>query len=99
MTRSRKNKGSSSLMQRNAKYFFGTLLNSYKFHAQLIYWKIYKKHIIDNVMINHLTGLLNKCVLAFKRDNHLETSSRPWYFCVTNDEYIGDYPLQESYKL
>ena len=26
-------------------------------------------------MINHLTDFLNKCVLAFKRDNHLETSS------------------------
>ena len=26
-------------------------------------------------MINHLTGFLNKCVLAFKRDNHLETLS------------------------
>ena len=26
-------------------------------------------------MINHLTGFLNKCVPAFKRDNHLETSS------------------------
>ena len=26
-------------------------------------------------MINHLTGFLNKCVLAFKRDNHLETWS------------------------
>ena len=26
-------------------------------------------------MINHLTGFLNKCVLAFKRDNHRETSS------------------------
>ena len=33
------------------------------------------KHIIDNVMINHLTGFLNKCVLAFKTDNHLEKSS------------------------
>ena len=49
----------------------------------------------------HLTGFLNKCVLAFKRDNHLETSSsvkqkipRPSYFCVTNDEFLGDYPLQ-----
>ena len=26
-------------------------------------------------MINHLTGFLNKCVLSFKRENHLETSS------------------------
>ena len=26
-------------------------------------------------MINHLTGSLNKCVLAFKRDNHLKTLS------------------------
>ena len=26
-------------------------------------------------MINHLKGFLNKCVLAFKRDNNLETSS------------------------
>ena len=26
-------------------------------------------------MINHFTGFLNKCVLAFKRDDHLETSS------------------------
>ena len=31
--------------------------------------------IIDNVMINHLTCFLNKCVLSFKRDNHLETLS------------------------
>ena len=73
MTRSRENKGSSSLKQMNAKYLFGTLLNSYKFHAQLIY--ISTKHTIDDVMINHLTGFLNKCVLAFKRDNHHETSS------------------------
>ena len=43
------------------------------------------KHIIDNVMINHLTGFLNKCVLAFKKDDQLETLSsvkqktpRPW---------------------
>ena len=33
------------------------------------------KHIIDSVMMNHLTNFLNKCVLVFKRDNHLETSS------------------------
>ena len=33
------------------------------------------KLIMDNVMINHLTGFLNKCMLAFKRDNHLETLS------------------------
>ena len=26
-------------------------------------------------MIHHLTGFLNKCVLAFKRDNHFETLS------------------------
>ena len=26
------------------------------------------KHIIDNVMVNHLTGFLNRCVLVFKRD-------------------------------
>ena len=26
-------------------------------------------------MINDLTGFLNKCVLAFKRDNHLKTLS------------------------
>ena len=26
-------------------------------------------------MINHLTCFQNKCVLALKRDNHLETSS------------------------
>ena len=26
-------------------------------------------------MINYLTGFINKCVLAFKRDNHLKTSS------------------------
>ena len=26
-------------------------------------------------MINHLTGVLNKCAQAFKRDNHLVTSS------------------------
>ena len=30
---------------------------------------------MDNVVINHLTDFLNKCVLAFKRDYHLETSS------------------------
>ena len=30
---------------------------------------------MDNAMINHLTNFLNKRVLAFKRDNHLETSS------------------------
>ena len=46
-------------------------------------------------MINHLTGFLSKCVLAFKRDNHLETSSSFGLgtFCVTNDEFLGDYPL------
>ena len=45
------------------------------------------KHIIANIMINHLTGFLNKCMLAFKRDNHLKTLSsvkqktqRPWYW-------------------
>ena len=45
-------------------------------------------------MTYHLTGFLNKCVLAFKRDNHLEKSSsvkqkipRP------NDEFLSDYPL------
>ena len=32
------------------------------------------KHIINNVMINHLAVFLHKCVLAFKRDNHHETS-------------------------
>ena len=26
-------------------------------------------------MIHYLTGFLNKCMLAFKRDNHLETLS------------------------
>ena len=55
-------------------------------------------------MVNHLTGFLNNCALAFKRDNYLETSSsvkqktpRPsaiGIFCVTNDEFLGDYPLQ-----
>ena len=76
MTWSRENKGSSSLRQRNVEYFFGTLLNSYKFHAQLIHLNIIStKHIIYNIMINHLTGFLNKCVLACKRGNHLETAS------------------------
>ena len=56
-------------------------------------------------MINHLTGFLNKCVLEFKRDNHLETLSsvkqktqRPFgldIFCVTNDKFLGNYPLQK----
>ena len=54
-------------------------------------------------MINHITGFLSKCVLAFKRDNHLGTSSsmkqitlRPSasIFSVTNDEFRGDYPLR-----
>ena len=49
-------------------------------------------------MINHLTGFLNKCVLAFKRDNLLETSSSVkkensaafgfCIFCVTINPYI-----------
>ena len=30
---------------------------------------------MTNVMINHFTGSLNKCMLAFKRDDNLETSS------------------------
>ena len=56
-------------------------------------------------MINHLTGLLNKCVLTFKRDDHFETSSsvkqktpRPVavVFSVTNDEFLGDYPLNNN---
>ena len=64
------------------------------------------KHIIDNVMINHLTRFLNKCVLAFKRDNHLETSSSvkqktqqplALVFSVTNDEFLGGYPLHNAY--
>ena len=76
MTRSRENKGSSSLRQRNAIKFFGTLFDSYKFHAQTnLFEHISTKHIIYNVMIDHLTGFLNKCVLAFKRDNHPKTSS------------------------
>ena len=53
------------------------------------------KHIIDNVIINHLTGFLNKCVLAFKRENHIEIG----IFCVTNDEFLGDYPLHKQYHL
>ena len=70
-----KNKSSSSFRLRNAKYFFGTLLKSYKLHAQLNNFEyISPEHIIDNVMIHHFTGFLNKCMLAFKRDNHLETS-------------------------
>ena len=50
-------------------------------------------------MINHLTGFLNKCLLAFKRDNHLETSSsmkQNGIFCLTNDKFLGDYPLQRQ---
>ena len=49
-------------------------------------------------MINHLTGFLNKWVLVFKRDNHLETSSsvKLGTFCVTNDEFLGDYPLPNT---
>ena len=39
-------------------------------------------------MVNHFTVFLNKCVLAFKRDNHLETSSSvkqmPWY-CLCHE--------------
>ena len=47
-----------------------------------VFEHISTEHIIDNVMINHLTCFLNKPVLAFKRDNHLETLSsvKPWYF-------------------
>ena len=74
----RENKSSmrSSLRLRNAKYFFGTLLKLYKLHAQLNHFEyISTEHIIDNVMIHHFTGFLNKYVLAFKRDYHLETSS------------------------
>ena len=59
-------------------------------------------------MINHLTGFLNKCVLAFKRDKHLETSSSvkqktlrssALVFTVTNDEFLGDYPLHNHDNL
>ena len=72
----RENKSSSSLRLRNAKYFFGTLLKLYKLHAQLNHFEyISTEPIIDNVMIHHFTAFLNKCMLAFKRDNHLETSS------------------------
>ena len=53
-------------------------------------------------MINHLTCFLNKCLLAFNRDNHLGTSSSVkqkkrglGVFCVTNDEFLGEYPLHE----
>ena len=58
-------------------------------------------------MINHLTGFLNKCVLASKRDNHLvnivirETENTAAFglgiFWVTNDEFLGDYPLHKQY--
>ena len=68
--RSQENKDSSSHRQRNAKYFFGTLIS----RTTYLFEHISTKYIIDNV-INHLTGFLNKCVLAFKRDNHLDTSS------------------------
>ena len=57
-------------------------------------------------MIHHLTGFLNKCVLAFKRDNHLETLSSvkqknsaafgPGIFCVRKNGFLGDNPLQNS---
>ena len=49
-------------------------------------------------MINHLTCFLNKCMLAFKRDNHFvirETENTAVFglgiFCVTNDEFLGHY--------
>ena len=71
----RENKSSSSLRLRNAKYFFGTLLESYKLQTKINHFEyISTEHILDNVMIHHFTGFLNKCMLAFKRDNHLETS-------------------------
>ena len=44
-------------------------------------------------MVINLTGFLNKCVLAFKRDNHIETSSsvkQKTSFCVTSDEFLDD---------
>ena len=106
MTRSQEIKDSSSLRQRNAKYFFGTLLNTYKFHAQLIYLDIYQqKHIIDHVMINHLTDFLNKSMVAFKRlppENIVicETENTTAFgfdiFCVRNDEFLGDYPFHNA---
>ena len=71
----RENKSSNSLRLRNAKYYFGTLFESYKLQTKINHFEyISTEHIIDNVMIHHFTGFQNKCMLAFKRDNHLETS-------------------------
>ena len=59
------------------------------------------KHIIDNVMLNHLTCFLNKCEQAFKRDVHSETSSSfgLGIFSVTYDEFLDDYPLHNRVEL